>query len=627
MSRLSRFTCFSLFLFFSSSLWATTSIQTLLERSEELKLSQTDAWLALGHYRQNGLMGGWKSQADDTAFFLSSQGVDNPKAELHATIRALWQVEKGEPDQHAQCRFPARYNWLKKALSVSDDDSPIQPCPEYEEWFETINPGSATLIFPAAYINGPSSMFGHTLLRINPNDDRSGTPLVAYALNYAASTDGSDNGMMFAFKGIFGGYPGSFALVPYYEKIKQYSDMENRDIWEYQLNLSLDEVKQLMRHAWEVRKIRFDYFFFDENCSYRLLVMLDVARPGLKLAEQFSATAIPADTVRVIERAQLFDGIDYRPSNTTILKHRLNSFDEHQRESLVAVLEQEPMSPNLEPQQKARQLELAYDLLLYSIRDENLPRDPRSGYAYQLLKARSNVTESAQWDEPEQPEIRAEQGHLSRRVALTLGRSDEQEYVGMRLRPAYHDVLDPSPGYGKGMQINFLDVELRYYDDTNQFKLEQMKIIDILSLSPRDKFFKPISWGADFGVQKQLFGGREIHPLQVTAKGGGSYQLGRHWLGAVFAQFQLAGHHEFSEQLNLGLGPSINLLYQHENAHSLITVEGLDFNWNDDYKNWNVQWQLNIPINAQNGIRLNAQRKRYGDSYFNEFELGWQRYF
>ena len=598
-----------------------------MERSDELQLSRSDGWLALGHYRENSIGGGWTSQADDAAFFFSPQGSVDPRAELRATLHALLSAELVEQNQHAQCRFPARFSWLKQQLSIPDGLLPESSCPEYEEWFSTINPGSATLIFPAAYINGPSSMFGHTLLRINPADDRSDTPLISYALNYAAATNGSENGMVFAFKGIFGGYPGSFALVPYYEKIKQYSDMENRDIWEYQLDLNRDEVKQLMRHAWEVRKIRFDYFFFDENCSYRLLVMLDAARPGLKLAEQFSMTAIPADTVRAMEQAQLFSDIDYRPSNTTILKYRLNSMDTQQQQQLLALLEQEPLSPDLAPQQKARQLELAYDLLLYRIRGKNLSRDPRSGYVYELLKARSQETESAAWTEPKSPNVRAEQGHLSRRVALTVGESADQNYIGLRLRPAYHDVLDPSPGYGKGMQINFLDFDVRYYDDKNQFDLEQWSFINILSLSPRDAFFKPISWGADFGVQRQWFNGREIHPLQVTAQGGGSYQLAKHWLGAVFGQFQLASHREFSDQINLGLGPSLMVLYQHTKVHSLLTVEGLDFNWNDDYKAWSARWQLNVPINSQSGLRLNAQRKRQSGVYLTEFELAWQTYF
>ena len=68
----------------------------------------------------------------------------------------------------------------------------------------------------------------YTLLRINPGDNRKDVPLAAYALNYAANANPSDNGAFYAYKGIFGGYPGVFSIVPYYQKIKEYSELENR---------------------------------------------------------------------------------------------------------------------------------------------------------------------------------------------------------------------------------------------------------------------------------------------------------------------------------------------------------------------------------------------------------------
>ena len=43
----------------------------------------------------------------------------------------------------------------------------------------------------------------------------------------------------------------------------------------------------MLQHIWELRDIVFDYYFFDENCSMRLLELLDVARPGHALAGMF----------------------------------------------------------------------------------------------------------------------------------------------------------------------------------------------------------------------------------------------------------------------------------------------------------------------------------------------------
>ena len=63
---------------------------------------------------------------------------------------------------------PARYRWLKARLGFDPARLIEQPCPRLWSWEAELNPGRVTLIFPAAYINNPSSMFGHTLIRFDP---------------------------------------------------------------------------------------------------------------------------------------------------------------------------------------------------------------------------------------------------------------------------------------------------------------------------------------------------------------------------------------------------------------------------------------------------------------------------
>ena len=139
------------------------------------------------------------------------------------------------------------------------------------------------LVFPAAYLNSPSSMFGHTLLRIDQADVTSNnTALLSYALNFGAYIEGMDNSILYAWKGLMGGYPGMFALVPYREKLAEYSRLENRDLWEYKLNLTPEETGRMVEHVWELKQVRFDYYFFDENCSFRLLELMEIARPGIE---------------------------------------------------------------------------------------------------------------------------------------------------------------------------------------------------------------------------------------------------------------------------------------------------------------------------------------------------------
>ena len=358
--------------------------------------------------------------------------------------------------------------------------------------------------------------------------------------------------------------------------------------------------------------------------------MIDAARPGLNLSNQFPITAIPADTVRAVEQAQLYSEINYRPSTTTTLSHRLELLDQPQQQQLLALMAGQSTTkpPNpLSARDKARQLELGYDLLLYRIRADGEARDSRTGLAYSLLKQRSELEHSAEWPEAPPPTVRAEQGHLSSRAAFSIGVSDRQRFAALHFRPAYHDILDPAQGYGVGMQINFFDFNVRYYEEQQRVDLEEWKIINILSLSPRNAFFSPISWGVDFGIQRQWFNNDDIHPLQVTGQAGVSYRLGRHWQGSVMGQIQLAAHRQFHQQLNAGAGPLLSLLHHHETLHSELLISGFDFPGSDQYQSWKLSWQLNLPIAAQQGIRLRLERKHQDQHYGNEVELAWRWYF
>ena len=75
-------------------------------------------------------------------------------------------------------------------------------------------------------------MYGHTLLRMDAADQDERTRLLAYTINFAAGTE-ETSGFMYVLKGLFGGYPGVFSMLPYYLKVREYSDLEHRDLWEY----------------------------------------------------------------------------------------------------------------------------------------------------------------------------------------------------------------------------------------------------------------------------------------------------------------------------------------------------------------------------------------------------------
>ncbi len=166
-------------------------------------------------------------------------------------------------------------------LNITEQQLPVISCPEFDQWFGQIKPYKATLIYATDFMGNPSSMFGHTLLRLDPKDQKQ-LNLVSYAINYAATVNSEDN-WSYAWKGLVGKYPGEYSLMPYYRKVKEYGDFESRDLWEYELSLNPEETAFLVKHIWEMQKVNFPYYFVSDNCAYRLLGLLDLVRSDSNL--------------------------------------------------------------------------------------------------------------------------------------------------------------------------------------------------------------------------------------------------------------------------------------------------------------------------------------------------------
>ncbi len=578
-------------------------------------LAEHRNWHILLHYQTKN--DGFISEVDDPDFFNAKNGKTNPQTELAATLQAFF-ITKQPDNQHPQCKFIARYQWLKQQLNFDTKRLPNQPCPKFNAWLEQLQPAGLTLIFPTAYLNNPSSAFGHTLLRIDQIGQTKATRLLAQALNYSAKTDES-NSFMFAIKGIIGGYSGQFSMSSYYKKVTEYGDMENRDIWEYQLDFSLPEIHRMLRHIWELDKIKFDYFFFDENCSYHLLSLLEVARPSLDLRNELWAWVIPGETVRIINHAKLVKNKIFRPASTTKLRHRLQLLSAKQKDwilKLPAIEFNELNSMN--SVQQAETLETAYDYLYHQHKSANNRQS--APLLRKLLVKRSKLPDIN--TEPLTQPLSPEQGHANFRIGLGIGYDGKRNYRSLSLRPAYHDLLDPKAGYITGTQINFLNLALHNYEQN--IKLESLQLIDIISISPYDSFFKSWSWKLNTGW-KQRDLNQQTLVYNFSGGRGISYKPTRnslvYWLLEANLDIDKSWQHAVGLGSNIGLfidvKPNWRLLIQ---ATNLWFVSGKQYNLNI----YNLSQR--ITLNRNNAIQFQF---KYHDvsNPISQVALNWYWYF
>ena len=111
--------------------------------------------------------------------------------------------------------------------------------------------------------------------------------------------------------------------MPYYEKIKEYNNLEQRDIWEYDLDLTQEQIDRLVLHAFELKDSYSDYFFFKENCSYNILWLLEVARYDLNLVSHFIFKTVPLDSIKILKPYNLIKDSRFRYSNMRKMKNIL----------------------------------------------------------------------------------------------------------------------------------------------------------------------------------------------------------------------------------------------------------------------------------------------------------------
>lgn len=373
-------------------------------------------------------------------------------------------------------------------------------------------------------MSAPASIFGHTLLKID-SDDPNRKEILEYAVNYAANADpNSTDGLTYAILGLIGGYPGTFTLLPYYVKIGEYNDLESRDLWEYELDLQPSEVERMVRHLWELGSASFDYYFLDENCSYHLLSLLEVARPTLFLRSK-APFVIPGDTVKqYIQDAQLVKKIKYRPAIRSKILQKTKIMSEEELKLYKNMIEDGEIGPLLEKREDSSvRRALLADAMLDSFQfrkaEEKSYENQTANYR-KLLLFRSSI--SNDYQEPSGDRITQSPhiGHGSSAIYSEFGSSNLGNFFGFTYRAAIHDLLNTDIGYAPNSAVEYFSLKARYYQDAKKLHLEEFHFIRLLSLAPYNSLGRSLSYFVDSGADSSVYEknrDRERDALQTLA--------------------------------------------------------------------------------------------------------------
>lgn len=618
--------CLVLFLLVNTAteVWARPDdLPRLFAKAQTRRLHEQRYWQVLLHYQKHSQ--GWRSPIDDPDFFLAPGGKADPAAELDATIQAFFGGDEQERNI-ARCRFPARYEWLSQELDV-DAGLPLARCPDLGLALERLAPRSATLVFPGSYPNSPASMFGHTLLNFSGSRE---SKLLAHAANYSAFTDES-NGFAYAVKGLTGLYRGYFSLLPYYEKLKEYRGLERRDIWEYPLNLTAEETRRMFLHLWELRDIYSDYFFFDENCSYNLLFLLEAARPSLRLTDSKPLWVLPVDTIRWLDREGLLGDAWFRPSLATVLQREMASLstdDLHVALSLakgaLPVAGLDTLAADADARRRILQVAARAVEQDFLSRRIDLPRYRTR--VLELLAARSRLGRSEDADGAAERLIRPDHGHGPTRFSLGAGYVAGGWVQEIRYRPVYHDLLDDQAGYLAGAQIVLGQVAVRYLHETQRPRLERLDLVDLRSLAPVTPWQTPISWQVRLGAEQMRIDEDSARlAFHFNPWAGYSARYGT-FTGYVLVESELRVGGGLDEGYGMGVGGSMGLLIERGAWRGLGRIRFLDYPLGDRHESARLAFDQNYRLDRNHSLTLEFSRRLDLGRWDSTALMFWNRY-
>lgn len=562
----------------------------LRQKAVQVKAWEDPYWQKLLYY-EKGLFGGRRSPSVNPRFFLSKWGNINPRLELEAAVDGLY--FEGADNDSPECAFPERYRWLKEKLGA-DAGFPPRACPAFEAWKAGLDPESVSLLFAGGYLNNPSTLYGHTFLRLHKRGG-AGADLLDYTVNYAATTD-EKGGFLYALKGLVGAYPGQFSTIPYYLKIQEYHNIENRDLWEFPLGLTQEELDRLLRHCWELGKASFPYRFFTRNCSWQLLPLLDIVKPGLRLAERFHLWVIPSDTAKAVVGASPAAQPGWRPSLWKTVDWKRSQLSEDERASALA-LSRGAQAAELERLQglpadrRAAVLEAAVDHLSWRyyagrIKQEELDRrtDP-------LLAARAPLGPQATFTGAPARPPSVMDGHESLRLGAGLVALENGPAYELQARFAAQDLLDDPAGYLPDAALEMGSLRLRYEPRYNRYYFKEGRLARVLSLNPWDDWVRRQSWEVSAGVEQAPETGRQSGRAAVWAMSAGS-GLAAEWDGPMrqlwYAMLQAESSFGPALEANwrLGAGLKAGLLAQRGRVRGLAEARYLGYAAGDTRPLW-----------------------------------------
>ena len=530
-----------------------------VSKAKDLDLANKPYWSKLLHYENN------HSIINEDEFFLSLNGKSNLEEELTYTIESFLN------DANSTCRYPARYKWINSQLNMNLKRS---TCRELEKFLEP-EFKKISIVFTAERYNSPSSVFGHTFLKID-------SKYIPYAINYAATIPDGSNPVSYFFKGASGGFLSHYELLTYNIKDFEYTKEEFRDLINYEIDYTEDEVENIMLHMFEIKDTNEDYYFISRNCSSELLKLVDMGRYNSEIYKELDSITIPIDVIYILENNNLLADVKITYSKLKLFNEHLKDLSEDEKNMFRKIINHKISTEEIDKSKFSKESKNKIVLASISYIQMNL-MTKKIGQKYTStlinliqLEIKYNIKEEVEDISLDTNPV-SDKYHRVNFGSRSIENQKTELSIGYRyLYSNRFDMLSKEEIHGS---VEFLDFTLRYVD--NKISVDNLTVLNIESMPISTEFFTEHTTNFIFG-SKRMFYDKKLYTY-------GEYALGY--------RFRLNKYFTYRGAIRGGV------YYHNEDIYMASGEAALEFRYNSKFVS-ELKYEVNAYTDSEQAYNI-----------------------
>ncbi len=483
------------------------TMNRIIKTAIEKNLHKSHIWKSLLQVTND------KLNIKDPNFILSGDNF-SLENELVKTIQSFFDVPNTS-FKHPICRFPARFFWIKSELGLSDDIFPDVRCDEFEEYLNRAPAQKIYLVFVSENVAQPSSMMGHVFLKLSGDDYNSNH--VDHAISFYTIIDSVNIPLLIA-KSTIIGMKGVFSLLPYSEQVQRYLEVEDRNVWEYELALSEKNKLLMYYHIWELKDLQMRYLFTGYNCATVIYNILSLSSEDfLRNTKRLWIT--PKDVIKEAYRNNLIIGTKLIPSNKWNIRMLSEALD-NDSVSYIYNLFKKKTFDRLELSddntRKLYQIALIRSYAAYLHREAKLDRNELNTITSEITRVTEENSKTTYYIDLSQYKSPIK---TFGETQLGIGYKMEKGHNSMKLYflPASNTLSDDNREYFNENLLKLGELSLLLTDKA--VRLESFQLYAMKSLIPWNEFVKGLSGEFKLGLEEHYDSELTKH-VSVNASGG-----------------------------------------------------------------------------------------------------------